>query len=741
MKSLPSTSASAQRLLSSAAFQRSGGFAGRRREKRQILQTLARADRAGVLLHGLDGAGKSSLSAEILRTLLKDRWLVASVHGEKSPDDVLAEVGRCYLAAFQQGGLSEADPRHLLAVYLGRPDIAWEDRFELLSRTLLEDQPLVLLLDDFDDNLGAGSLGPTLKSEDLAALLVRWVRNPGRSRLLVTSPLPFELPDRAHRRLETLHLGPLSFAETRKLFRRLPGLAALGRNDQHRAYTDAGGHPQTLEYLDVLLRGSASRFPDIAERMEFALEKKGIRQPEAWLRQAQGNLDQALAEAVTLAVEDVLLDLLLEKPEEVALARELLLGASVYRAPVDALALAWQVAEEVENPGDGPPLAVPEGFAEAVAALVSLGLLTPVAWSDTPEDARFAIPRRAAGAVLRRGPQDAVRQAHRRAARHSGWRADQCWHQNRQDAIVQLLEARHHHREAGDVDPAVEVTEWICSQLDTWGAWRREEQLCRETLGWLPERSGKAASFLHQLGIVAQKRGACDEALDWYQRSLRIKEELGDRMGMAISYHHLGMVAQDRGACDEALDWHQRSLRIKEELSDRAGMASSYHQLGKIAEDRGDSSEALGWYRKSLRIREDLGDRMGMAILYPRLGKLAEERGASAEALDWYEKSLPLLEELEDRTGMAGSYGQLGVLATEQGRPEDGLPPTLQSLESNLVLRSPNVQINLYWLRRQRELLGEERFGELLREQVGDEAAEAVLGMLAQMEAEERAAT
>src|SRR6185369_10447036 len=217
--------------------------------------------------------------------------------------------------------------------------------------------------------------------------------------------LLFELPDRAHRRLETLHLGPLSFAETRELFRRLPRLDALAPNDQYRAYTDAGGHPQVLEYLDVLLRNGASRFPDIAERMEFALEKKGIRHPEAWLRQAQGNLDQALAEAVTLAVEDVLLDLLLERPEGGALARELLLGASVYRVPVDALALVWQVGEEMENLGDRPPLAVPEGFAEALAVLVSLGLLTPVALSGTPEDARFATPRRTASAVLRRGPQ------------------------------------------------------------------------------------------------------------------------------------------------------------------------------------------------------------------------------------------------------------------------------------------------------------------------------------------------
>jgi hypothetical protein len=235
-----------------------GEFVGRRREKRQILHALARADRAGIVLHGLGGVGKSSLSAEVLRKLLEERWLVASVHGETSPDDLLAEIGASYLTVFQ--GLSEADPRRQLAVALGRPEVDWEERFELLSRNLLGSWPLIVLLDNFEDNLVDGGLGPALKSEDLADLLARWVRNPGRSRLFFTSRPPFDLPERAHKRLEALHLGPLSFAETRKLLWRLPGLDALGREEQLRAYTDVGGHPRALEYLDVLLRGGESRF-------------------------------------------------------------------------------------------------------------------------------------------------------------------------------------------------------------------------------------------------------------------------------------------------------------------------------------------------------------------------------------------------------------------------------------------------------------------------------------------------
>jgi hypothetical protein len=119
------------------------------------------------------------------------------------------------------------------------------------------------------------------------------------------------------------------------------GLDDLEREDQLRAYADVGGHPRALGYLDALLRGEKARFPDVAERMEKALRDKGISNPRRWMKGVKGDLDRALAEATTLAVDDVLLDRLLERLEGQPLARALLLGASVYRVPVDEIGLAW----------------------------------------------------------------------------------------------------------------------------------------------------------------------------------------------------------------------------------------------------------------------------------------------------------------------------------------------------------------------------------------------------------------
>jgi hypothetical protein len=102
-----------------------------------------------------------------------------------------------------------------------------------------------------------------VEDPQLADLLAAWVTGPGGLRLLVTSRYPFSLPDRADRQLTTHHLGRLSFAETRKLLWRLPGLDALTSDDKQRAYAVVGGHPRALEIFDALLRAATldSRHP------------------------------------------------------------------------------------------------------------------------------------------------------------------------------------------------------------------------------------------------------------------------------------------------------------------------------------------------------------------------------------------------------------------------------------------------------------------------------------------------
>ena len=687
-----------------------GEFVGRRRDTRQARRVLA-GDKVGLVLHGIGGVGKSTLAAEVLRSLGEDAGLVVSRAGPVSVDDVLGEIG----ARLHQSAPSGADGEGLarVALSLRAADQEWTERVRLLAEQILPAVPMTVLLDNFEDNLTeAPGGGWQVRDPELGAFLAGWVRRPGRGRLLFTSRHPFALPKSAERRLAGLHLGPLSAAETRKLIWRLPGLDALTPEEKNRAYRDVGGHPRTLEYLDALLRGGQARFDDVAERMEDRLRDRGITDPAAWLARPGRDLNASLAEAVTLSVDDILLSGLLDRLSATPLATDLIIGAAVYRVPVDDTALVFQVGQPTERPADPertgridrvqqaikktverseggrisledaglseeeyaryqadvaeelrPPVKTPDDLPAAVAAPRDAGLLVPV--QDENDDSRHFVHRWTAGAIAALHP-DATRQAHQKAAAFWHWRV-RTIPQSREDAIEQLLEARYHHHAAGQADEAIKAHMAAVNQLQTWGQYGRAAELCRETLTWLAPDSPEAAVTAGTLGILAQLRGDYDSAERSYRQALEIFTRLGDQKNTATSYHQLATLAQMRGDYDTAEPLYRRALDIFERIGDQADTARGYHQLGMLAQDRGDHDTAEPLYRRALDIFERIGDQADTASGYHQLGTLAQMRGDYDTAEPLYRRALDIRERIYDQAGTATSYHQLGRLAQLRG--------------------------------------------------------------------------
>ena len=112
----------------------------------------------------------------------------------------------------------------------------------------------------------------------------------------------------------------------------------------------------------------------------------------------------------------------------------------------------------------------------------------------------------------------------------------------------------------------------------------------------------------HQLGNIAFSLREYDEARQYYQRSLSIYIELGDRYEQSGTYHQLGRVAQELREYDEARQNYQQALAICIELGDRHKQAINYHCLGSIAEDLEDFPEAKNYFLQALHIWAECND-------------------------------------------------------------------------------------------------------------------------------------
>jgi len=178
---------------------------------------------------------------------------------------------------------------------------------------------------------------------------------------------------------------------------------------------------------------------------------------------------------------------------------------------------------------------------------------------------------------------------------------------------------------------------------------------------WKEELSPSLESALaNDLGLLYKDKGECDQAIEYYGRSLAIDERVGDEYGMAPTFNNLGLVCHDIGEWERAVEYYKRSLAILEKVSDKHGMAAIFNNLGLVYHDSGEWDRAIEYYERSLAILEKVGDEYGMAPIFNSLGLVYKDRSEWDRAIEYYERSLAITEKVGDERGMAITFSNLG---------------------------------------------------------------------------------
>lgn len=168
-------------------------------------------------------------------------------------------------------------------------------------------------------------------------------------------------------------------------------------------------------------------------------------------------------------------------------------------------------------------------------------------------------------------------------------------------------------------------------------------------------------------GVLAGTQGDFERQDVILQESLALYRELGDKLGVAQSLNNLGSIAYSRGDWERAAALYTESLSLRRELGDKWGIANSLNNLGGVAYSQGDYERAAALYAESLDLRRGLGDRRGIGMSLNNLGEVAQQQGDYERAAALYMESLDLRRELGDKLFIASSLSNLGEVACDQG--------------------------------------------------------------------------
>jgi tetratricopeptide (TPR) repeat protein len=141
-------------------------------------------------------------------------------------------------------------------------------------------------------------------------------------------------------------------------------------------------------------------------------------------------------------------------------------------------------------------------------------------------------------------------------------------------------------------------------------------------------------------------QGDYPKAIEYYEKSLKIKEEKGDKSGISWCLNNLGNVLSNQGDNPKAILYFEKALKISEEIGNKKGISSTLINLGSRFYSQCDYPNAILYYDKSLKIEEEIGLFVNLASDYPKLAKVYVKQQKYSEAKSLYLKAVRMKRKL-----------------------------------------------------------------------------------------------
>jgi class 3 adenylate cyclase len=175
------------------------------------------------------------------------------------------------------------------------------------------------------------------------------------------------------------------------------------------------------------------------------------------------------------------------------------------------------------------------------------------------------------------------------------------------------------------------------------------------------------ATNLVSIGDIYFAQSNYPVALTYFQKSLKIREELGIKKDIARSLKLIGDVYYRQGNYPLAMEYYQKSRKIQEEIGNKDGIASTLRNIGNIYYRQDNDNLALEYYQKSLKLYEEIESKDGVAACLNNIGNIYNEQGNNTMALENYQKSLKLYEEADNKQGVGYQLCNVGLIYEKQG--------------------------------------------------------------------------
>ena len=174
-----------------------------------------------------------------------------------------------------------------------------------------------------------------------------------------------------------------------------------------------------------------------------------------------------------------------------------------------------------------------------------------------------------------------------------------------------------------------------------------------------------------------------DSSFIYSRKAIDLATKIKFKKGLAYAHKNMGLGYYMKGEFIDALNHWEMSLAIFEEIKDESGISNLLSNLGAVFQTIGDDPKALGYFIRSVKIAEKIQDSTRLGTVYLNIGTVYSNAVMNYDdAFESFNKSMTIFSNLGYDEGVGAVAINIAELYLKNNNPEAALPHLNEALEA-----------------------------------------------------------
>ncbi len=156
-----------------------------------------------------------------------------------------------------------------------------------------------------------------------------------------------------------------------------------------------------------------------------------------------------------------------------------------------------------------------------------------------------------------------------------------------------------------------------------------------------------ASGALNDVAFVFWNNNHYQEAAHYYEKSLKLNEQVANENGIAMINNNLGMLYSDLGQYDKSLTCFSKTLSARRSHDEPAGITSALINISVVLNNLERYDESIELLSEALDISRAVYDKYQMRSVYGMLSETYEKQGNVEKSLKYFDLYKTFHEELQ----------------------------------------------------------------------------------------------